>query len=98
MKSLSDKIATRLRKGRPMTTISIRIPEDLIDDLKELAPLRGFGGYQPLIRSYIGEGMRRDEALFAQPEFKILGETLRKNGIPEEVITQVIAETLQKSA
>ena len=98
MKSLGDKIADRLRKGRPMTTISIRIPEDLIDDLKDLAPLRGFGGYQPLIRSYIGEGMRRDEAALAQPEIKVLGDTLRKHGVAEEVITEVIAETLSKSA
>jgi len=98
MKSLREKIAVRLRKGRPMTTISIRIPEDLIDDLKDLAPLRGFSGYQPLIRSYIGEGMRRDETALAQPEIKVLGDTLRKRGIPEDVITEVIAETLQKSA
>ncbi len=98
MKSLNEKIAGRLRKSRPMTTISFRIPEDLIEDLKELAPLRGFGGYQPLIRSYIGEGMRRDEALLAQPEIKVIGETLRKHGIPDEVISEVIAETLQKSA
>jgi hypothetical protein len=81
-----------------MTTISIRIPEDLIEEMKELAPLLGFSGYQPLVRSYIGEGLRRDEALLAQPEIKVLGDTLRKRGIPEDVITEVIAETLQKSA
>lgn len=44
-----------------MTTISIRLPQDLIDDLKEMAPVMGFSGYQPLIRAYISQGMRRDE-------------------------------------
>ncbi len=98
MKSLRDRLQVRMRKNRPMTTISIRIPEDLIEEMKEFAPLLGFSGYQALLRSYIGEGLRRDEALFAQPEIKVLGETLRKNGIAEDVIEKVIAQTLQKSA
>jgi hypothetical protein len=98
MKTLRERLEVRMRKNRPMTTISIRIPEDLIEEMKEFAPLLGFSGYQALIRSYIGEGLRRDETLFAQPEIKVLGDTLRKNGIAEDVITQVIAETLQKSA
>lgn len=81
-----------------MTTISIRMPEDLIEELKEIAPLRGFSGYQSLLRSYIGEGLRRDESLFSQPEFKVVSDTLRKHGIAEDVITEVIAETVRKSA
>ena len=32
----------RLDKSRPMTTITIRIPEDVIEDLKRVAPLLGF--------------------------------------------------------
>jgi hypothetical protein len=57
---MSDRIAKRLRKDRPMTTISIRLPEDVIDDLKLLAPALGFSGYQPLMRAYIGQGLRKD--------------------------------------
>jgi hypothetical protein len=38
-----------------MTTISLRMPEDVIDDLKQIAPALGFTGYQPLMRSYIGQ-------------------------------------------
>jgi len=37
-----------------MTMVSIRIPEDVIDDLKRLAPVLGFSGYQALIKAYIG--------------------------------------------
>ena len=49
--SMNERIQKRLRKDRPMTTISIRLPEDVIEDLKLLAPEMGFSGYQPLIRA-----------------------------------------------
>jgi predicted DNA binding CopG/RHH family protein len=62
MKTSSERIRQRLRKDRPMTTISIRIPEDVIENLKEIAPTLGFSGYQPLIRAYIGQGLRKDQS------------------------------------
>jgi hypothetical protein len=39
-----------------MTTISMRFPVDVLDDLKRVAPLLGFSGYQPLIRAYVDQG------------------------------------------
>lgn len=45
-----------------MTMISLRIPEDVLEDLKLVAPRLGFSGYQPLIRAYIGQGLREDLA------------------------------------
>ena len=42
-----------------MVPVSIRMPEDVIDDLKRIAPQLGFSGYQPLIRAYIGQGLRQ---------------------------------------
>ena len=36
------------------------MPEDVIEDLKRIAPLLGFSGYQPLVRAYIGQGLRAD--------------------------------------
>jgi hypothetical protein len=47
-----------------MKTISIRLPEDVINDLKEVAPLLDYAGYQPLIRAYIGQGLRKHLAQF----------------------------------
>ncbi len=35
----------RLRKDRPMTTVTLSMPEDVIDDLKRIAPLLGYSGY-----------------------------------------------------
>lgn len=52
-----DALKQRLSKDRPMTTITIQMPENIIEDLKRLAPLLGFSGYQPLTRAYIGQGL-----------------------------------------
>ena len=47
---------------RPNTTITMRIPVNVVDSLKAIAPNRGFSGYPALLKSYISEGLRRDEA------------------------------------
>jgi hypothetical protein len=49
-----NKLPQRLQKDRPMTMVSIRIPEDVVDDLKRVAPMLGFSGYQALVKAYIG--------------------------------------------
>lgn len=56
----AEVLKKRLDKNRPMTTVTIRIPEDVIEDLKRVAPLLGFSGYQPLVRAYIGQQLRDD--------------------------------------
>jgi hypothetical protein len=87
------KLRKRLRADRPMTTISLRMPEDVIEDLKRVAPLLGFSGYQPLIRAYIGQGLRSDIArLEKRPDLSTLVESLRKHGVSEGVITSAVAE------
>lgn len=48
------------KKDNPMTMISIRLPEDMVTELKKIAPLVGESGYQPLIRSYIEQGLAQD--------------------------------------
>lgn len=88
-----DQLRERLSKNRPMTTISLRMPEDVVDELKQIAPLLGFSGYQPLIRAYIGQGLRLDlERLSRQPGIERVIESLRRQGVAEEVIDTVIAE------
>ncbi len=49
-----EALKQRLDRNRPMTRVTLRIPEDLVEDLKKVSPLLGFSGYQPLIRAYIG--------------------------------------------
>lgn len=76
-----------------MVTISMRMPEDVVEDLKRVAPLLGFSGYQPLMRAYIGQGLRVDlERLESRLEVADLVENLRKRGVEEEIIESALAE------
>jgi hypothetical protein len=47
-------------KERPTTSISMRIPLDVLDKLKRMAPIKEMSGYQSLIKYYIGQGLVRD--------------------------------------
>ena len=88
-----NKLAQRLQKDRPMTMVSIRIPDDVIDDLKRVAPMLGFSGYQALIKAYIGQGLRSDlERLEGGVELSALLESLRKKGVDDEIISSAMAE------
>jgi metal-responsive CopG/Arc/MetJ family transcriptional regulator len=98
MKTVSERIRGRLKWDRQMTVISIRMPEDVIEQLKEIAPSLGFSGYQPLIRAYIGQGLRQDQARMENSQVRMLTESLRKHGIDDRVISAAIAEAQLKSA
>ncbi len=98
MKTVTERIKQRLRKDRRMTTISIRMPQDVIEDLKEIAPSLGFSGYQPLIRAYVGEGLRKDQSRMQNSQIQAITESLRKQGIADQVISAAIAEAQQTLA
>jgi hypothetical protein len=92
VKTEAQRVWQRLRRDRPMTTISMRIPEDVIDDLKDIAPALGYSGYQPLIRAYIGRGLKRDLEKMDRSPGQALAQSLRKRGMSDSVIAEVIAE------
>ena len=76
-----------------MTMVSIRLPQDIVVDLKRVAPQLGFSGYQPLIRTYVGQGLRQDLArLENTPSLDDFINTLRRHGVDEKVITEVITD------
>jgi hypothetical protein len=83
----------RMRKDQPMTTISIRIPEDVIDDLKEIAPSLGFSGYEPLIRAYLGGGLRRMKPVWAIRRSRYSLKASDNGAYPDQVISAAIAES-----
>jgi len=76
-----------------MTSISMRIPEDVIGDLKRVAPELGFSGYQPLIRAYIGQGLRQDLARLESSSIDSFVERLRQRGVDEDVIKQALTDS-----
>jgi hypothetical protein len=61
---LNETLKKRLAKDRPTTSITLRIPVDVVDSLKAIAPHKGYAGYHTLLKFYISEGLRRDEARY----------------------------------
>jgi len=53
---------------------------------KAIAPQRGFAGYQTLLKAYLSEGLRRDEAQFAAVQQARLIEALKKRGVSAQLI------------
>ena len=91
---LTDRLKKRLNKDRAMTTITMRIPVDVVESLKEIAPHKGFTGYQTLLKSYISEGLRRDETQFSNAPSARLIEALRKRGVSDAVLEEAAKELL----
>ena len=95
---MKERINKRLRKDRPMVSISLRVPEDVIEDLKMVAPTLGFSGYQPLIRAYVGQGLRKDLVRLENDQMRLVIDSLRRRGVDDHVIAEAIAEVKAKTA
>lgn len=91
-----EQLKKRLDKHRPMTTISIQFPSDVLEDLQRVAPLRGFSGYQPLVRAYVGQGLRADLERFETDPLTALVESLKRQGVSEDVIQEALADAVQR--
>ena len=88
-----NKLSQRLQKDRPTTTVDLRIPVDVLDDVTRIAPLLGFSGHEALIKAYIGQGLRADlERLEGSVEVSALIESLRRQGVEDEVISSALSE------
>jgi hypothetical protein len=87
-----ERLSVRLKKDRPMTSITLRIPVDVVESMKIIAPLRGFSGYQTLLKSYLSDGLRQDEARFRGTSATRLIEALKRLGIPEKILAEAEAE------
>ena len=91
-----DRVMKRLRRDRPMVSVTLRMPDDVLDDLKRIAPALGHSGYQPLIRAYVGQGLRADLARLDELEVAALVASLRRRGVDEAILTDALAETTAK--
>jgi hypothetical protein len=88
----TEKLKTRLKRDRPMVSVTLRMPEDVIEDLKRIAPVLGFSGYQPLIRAYVGQGLRKDLERLDCDAVSGLVASLKKRGVSDAVIEEALAE------
>jgi hypothetical protein len=59
---LNPHLKRRLTSARAVETVALRIPSTVIESAREIAAMRGFSSYRALLRSYLSEGLRRDEA------------------------------------
>jgi len=87
-----EKLKSRLERDRPMVSVTLRMPEDVIEDLKRIAPLLGFSGYQPLIRAYVGQGLRKDLERLDSDAISGLVASLKKRGVSPAVIEEALAD------
>ena len=87
-----EKLKSRLERDRPMVSVTLRMPVDVIDDMKRIAPLLGFSGYQPLIRAYVGQGLRKDLERLDSDTVSDLVASLKKRGVSQAVIEEALAE------
>jgi len=91
-----EALKKRLDRNRPMTTIAIPIPEDVIEDLKRVALLLGFSDYQPLVRTYIGQGLRSDLERLEGDTVSALIASLKRQGVSDEIIQEALGEVNQR--
>lgn len=89
---LTDQLKQRLKSDRAMTSITVRIPQDVVDSLKAIAPLKGMGGYQTLLKAYISEGLRRDEAEYLAGAEQRLAEALKARGVDPKVVEAAVRD------
>jgi hypothetical protein len=93
-----ETLKKRLDRDRPMTSVTLRMPIDVIDDLKRIAPLLGFSGYQPLIRAYVGQGLRKDLEHLDSDKVSALVSSLKRHGVSDEVINDALTEAMRNRA
>ncbi len=94
---MTDRIKRNMQPDKPMTLISLRLPDHVIEDLKEVATSLGFGGYQALIRAYISNGLRKHLAEMEAQRAKDstveeFSRRLMAHGVPEQAIQDAVAE------
>ena len=93
-----ETIRKRLAKDRPMVSVTLRMPEDVVTDLKKIAPLKGFGGYQGLMRAYVGSGLRDDMEQLEGSAIAQLLEKLREEGVSEDTLNKATSSMMKLAA
>ncbi|MCB9799355.1 MAG: NAD-dependent epimerase/dehydratase family protein [Candidatus Omnitrophica bacterium] len=98
-KSKKPKIQGKIKtaknsKGNESKLISIRIPENVISKLREVAGKKGDGGYQHLIKTYIAKGLVKEDELSGN---LISQDTGAKEPVPaKKKVKPILKETLKK--
>ncbi|MDB5806259.1 MAG: hypothetical protein JWN73_3581 [Betaproteobacteria bacterium] len=85
-----NRIKKRLVKDAPMAATSMRLPAQMIEELKEIAEAKGFSGYQGLMRYYVSRGMRADPEELDRPDIEAIARALKESGVSKKVIDKAL--------
>lgn len=92
----SERVFKSLRRDRPMIAVTLRMPVDVVEDLKHIASALGHSGYQPLMRAYVGRGLREDLVRLEDSEVNALVASLRRRGVDEALLAKALSEIAGK--
>jgi hypothetical protein len=85
-----ETIKKRLNPKRPMVSITLRMPADVVADLKQIAPAKGMTGYQALIRAYVGQSLREDLEKFDDAPIQRFITKLQAKGVSKKLIADAM--------
>ena len=66
-----------------------------VNNLKKVAPLKGFSGYQGLLRAYVGAGLRKDLVRMEGSAVAQLIEKHRADSVPEAILNKATSSLKQ---
>jgi len=92
MRTVHERLKLRRSKEQTVTPVTLNLPSDAVEDMKEVATLLGFTRVEALMRAYIGQGFRKDLERFNNAPIQRLADTLKKHGVSDEVIAEALAE------
>ncbi|MDD5277908.1 MAG: hypothetical protein PHR16_17780 [Methylovulum sp.] len=88
----------RLSKERPLVSVQLQMPEDVLGDLQKIAAFQGISSPEALMRQYIGQSLRRDLELYDNSLISVLIENLKRHGVDENLIQQAVNEAIHQPA
>lgn len=91
-----ETLKKRLDKNRPMIAVTLRMPQDVVEDLKRIAPKLGFSGYQPLVRAYVGQGLRDDLERLDDGTVPAFVASLKRHGVDDDLIAEALSEASRR--
>ena len=85
-----QRLRHRFQAQRPC--FQPRVIEDVIEDLKRIAPVLGYSGYQPLIRAYVRQALRKDLERLDDDTVSAFVSVLKRRGVSNEIIKAALSE------
>ncbi len=90
---IPELLKKRLRKDRPMVSVHLRVPEDVVESMERIAALKGLtGGHQALMKTYLSDGLRQDEARHVFSVKKRVEDALLRRGVPREKVEAIVRD------